>query len=72
VAARHYVHFTETHVAAGFGKFEEYHIRSIGEGLAAAFPQTSEAVQYRENGSSPGGRNKPNLADVSTVRVVGV
>jgi integrase len=45
VAARYYIHVTETHVAAGFGKFVEYHTRSVAEGLAAAFPQTSEAVQ---------------------------
>jgi integrase len=45
VAARYYVHVTETHVAAGFGKFVEYHTRSVAEGLAAAFPQASEAVQ---------------------------
>ena len=45
VAARYYIHVTETHVAAGFGKFVEYHTRSVAEGLAAAFPQASEAVQ---------------------------
>lgn len=45
VAARYYVHVTETHVAAGFGKFIEYQARNVAEGLAAAFPQTSEAVQ---------------------------
>jgi integrase len=45
VAARYYVHVTETHVAAGFGKFVEYHTRNVAEGLAAAFPQASEAVQ---------------------------
>jgi hypothetical protein len=45
VAARYYVHVTETHVAAGFGKFVEYHTRNIAEGLAAAFPQVSGAVQ---------------------------
>jgi len=45
VAARYYIHVTETHVAAGFGKFVEYHTRSVAEGLAAAFPQRSEAVQ---------------------------
>ena len=45
VAARYYIHVTETHVAAGFGKFVEYHTRSVAEGLAAAFPQVSEAVQ---------------------------
>jgi integrase len=45
VAARYYIHVTETHVAAGFGKFVEYQTRSVAEGLAAAFPQASEAVQ---------------------------
>ena len=38
VAARYYIHVTETHVAAGFGKFVEYQTRSVAEGLAAAFP----------------------------------
>lgn len=45
VAARYYIHVTETHVAAGFGKFVEYQARNVAEGLAAAFPQASEAVQ---------------------------
>jgi integrase len=45
VAARYYVHVTETHVAAGFGKFVEYQTRNVAEGIAAAFPQGSEAVQ---------------------------
>jgi integrase len=45
VAARYYIHVTETHVAAGFGRFVEYQTRNVAEGLAAAFPQTSEAVQ---------------------------
>ena len=45
VAARYYIHVTETHVAAGFGKFVEYHTRNVAEGLAAAFPQASDAVQ---------------------------
>jgi integrase len=45
VAARYYIHVTETHVAAGFGKFVEYQTRNVAEGLAAAFPQVSEAVQ---------------------------
>ena len=31
--------------AAGFGKFVEYQTRNVAEGLAAAFPQASEAVQ---------------------------
>jgi integrase len=45
VAARYYIHVTETHVAAGFGKFVEYQTRNIAEGLAAAFPPASEALQ---------------------------
>lgn len=45
VAARYYVHVTETHVAAGFGRFVEYQTRNVAEGLATAFPQASEAVQ---------------------------
>lgn len=45
VAARYYVHVTETHVAAGFGKFVEYQTHNIAEGLKAAFPEGSEAVQ---------------------------
>lgn len=45
VAARYYIHVTETHVAAGFGKFVEYQTRNVAEGIAAAFPQTSGAIQ---------------------------
>lgn len=45
VAARYYIHVTDTHVAAGFGKFVEYQTRNVAEGIAAAFPQASEAVQ---------------------------
>ena len=30
VAARYYVHVTETHVEAGFGKFVEYQTRDVG------------------------------------------
>jgi integrase len=45
VAARYYIHVTETHVADGFGKFVEYQTRNVAEGLAAAFPQASEVVQ---------------------------
>jgi hypothetical protein len=45
VAARYYVNVTETHVAAGFGRFVEYQTRNVAEGLKAAFPQASEAVQ---------------------------
>lgn len=45
VAARYYIHVTETHVAAGFGKFVEYQTRNVAEELAAAFPRASEVVQ---------------------------
>jgi len=45
VAARYYIHVTETHVSAGFGKFVEYQIRNVAEGFAAAFPQASESIQ---------------------------
>ena len=45
VAARYYIHVTETHVAAGFGKFVEYQTANTAEAIRAAFPQASEAVQ---------------------------
>lgn len=45
VAARYYVHVTETHVAAGFGRFVEYQTRNVAEGIAAAFPEATQAVQ---------------------------
>jgi len=45
VAARYYIHVTETHVAAGFGKFVEYQTENTAKGLAEAFPEASEAVQ---------------------------
>ena len=45
VAARYYIHVTETHVAAGFGKFVEYQTRESAAGFAKAFPPASEAVQ---------------------------
>ena len=45
VAARYYVHVTETHVAAGFGKFVEYQTRNVAEGIAAAFPTAIHGVQ---------------------------
>jgi integrase len=45
VAGRYYIHVTETHVAAGFGRFVEYQTRNVAEGLAAAFPEASNAVQ---------------------------
>jgi len=45
VAAKYYVHVTETHVAAGFEKFVDYQTRNVAEGIAAAFPEASDAVQ---------------------------
>ena len=45
VAARDYIDVTERHVAAGSGKFVENKTRNVAEGIAAAFPQASEAVQ---------------------------
>jgi len=36
---------TETHVAAGFGKFVDYQTVNTAKGLAEAFPEASEAVQ---------------------------
>jgi hypothetical protein len=44
MAARYYIHVTETHVVAGFGKFVEYYARIVVEGIAATFSQLSEAV----------------------------
>jgi integrase len=45
VAARYYIHVTETHVAAGFGKSVEYQTRNVAEGIADAFPDASNSVQ---------------------------
>jgi integrase len=45
VTARYYIHVTETHVAAGFGKFVEYQTRNVVQGLAEVFPRATEAVQ---------------------------
>src|SRR6185312_4389575 len=45
VTDKYYVHVTDTHVAAGFGKFVEYQTRNIAEGIAEAFPEASAAVQ---------------------------
>lgn len=45
VAARYYIHVTETHVAEGFGKFVEYQTRNVADGIAAAFPKASDSVQ---------------------------
>jgi integrase len=45
VAARYYIHVTETHVAAGFEKFVEYQTRNVAEGLAAVFPAATQQIQ---------------------------
>jgi len=45
VTARYYIHVTETHVAAGFGRFIEYQRHHAAEGLKTAFPQASDVIQ---------------------------
>ena len=45
VAEKYYIHTVPEHVAAGFGKFVQYSERATAEGIAAAFPQASDAVQ---------------------------
>jgi integrase len=45
VTEKYYVHVTQPHVSKGFEKFVEYSERGTAEGLAAAFPQASDAVQ---------------------------
>jgi integrase len=45
VAARYYIHVTETHVAAGFERFVEYQTRNVAEGLATAFPAATQQIQ---------------------------
>jgi len=45
VAARYYIHVTETHVAAGFGKFVEYHTRNVADGIEEAFRGASQTPQ---------------------------
>jgi integrase len=45
VSARYYIHVTDTHIAAGFGKFVKYHTKGLAEGIAQAFPEKSSAVQ---------------------------
>jgi len=45
VAEKYYIHVTTEHVAAGFEKFVQYSERATAEGIAAAFPQASDAVQ---------------------------
>jgi integrase len=44
VAARYYVHVTESHVAAGFGRFVEYQTRNLAETMSTAFPDASRGV----------------------------
>jgi len=45
VTEKYYIHVTTEHVAAGFEKFVAYSERGTAEGIAAAFPQASDAVQ---------------------------
>ena len=42
---KYYIHITTEHVAAGFEKFVQYSERAAAEGIAAAFPQATDAVQ---------------------------
>ena len=45
VTERYYIHVTTEHVAAGFEKFVAYSERGPAEGMAAAFPLATDAVQ---------------------------
>ena len=45
VTEKYYIHVTTEHVAAGFEKFVAYSERGIAEGIAAAFPPASLALQ---------------------------
>jgi integrase len=45
VTEKYYIHVTTEHIAAGFEKFVAYSERGTAEGIAAAFPQASDAVQ---------------------------
>lgn len=45
VTERYYVHVTPPHVSKGFEKFVEYSERGTAEGIAAAFPDATDAVQ---------------------------
>jgi len=45
VTEKYYVHITTEHVAAGFEKFVAYSERGTAEGIAAAFPPATDAVQ---------------------------
>lgn len=44
ITSRYYIHITSEHVAAGFEKFVKYSERCTAEGIAAAFPPSSDAV----------------------------
>jgi integrase len=41
---RYYIHITDAHVGGNFEKFVAYSERGTAEGIAAAFPQASDAV----------------------------
>lgn len=45
LAARYYIHVTESHVAAGFGKFRAYAEQGIADGIKEAFPDATDAIQ---------------------------
>jgi integrase len=45
VTEKYYVHVTTEHVAHGFEKFVAYSERGTAEGIAAAFPPATDAVQ---------------------------
>lgn len=45
VTEKYYIHVTTEQVAAGFEKFVAYSERGTAEGIEAAFPQASDAVQ---------------------------
>src|SRR3974390_3018896 len=51
VTARYYIHVTESHVAARFGKFVEYQTRNVAGGLAEAVPagERGRAVGFSQN-----------------------
>jgi hypothetical protein len=45
VTEKYYIHITTEHVAAGFEKFVVYSESATAEGIEAAFPEASDAVQ---------------------------
>jgi integrase len=45
VTEKFYVHVTASHVAKGFQKFVEYSERGTAEGIAAVYPDATDAVQ---------------------------